>query len=115
MFHPHSDLHHIKKENIGLIEVMGLFILPGRLKTELKAVENALCGMGSMEDVADIHKPWFDYISKKYGKLSAEEAEKAVRAELSIKCARVLFDAGVYKLNDEGFNAFMRFWNALNA
>ncbi|MBE5761079.1 MAG: UDP-glucose--hexose-1-phosphate uridylyltransferase [Clostridiales bacterium] len=115
IFHPHSDLHHIKKENIGLIEVMGLFILPGRLKTELKAVENALCGMGSMEDVADIHKPWFDYISKKYGKLSAEEAEKAVRAELSIKCARVLFDAGVYKLNEEGFNAFMRFWNALNA
>ncbi len=116
IFHPHADLHHIKKENIGLIEVMGLFILPGRLLTELKALEAYLTGETPLEEqpAADSplykHYGWVREIAAQTGtNLSAGAASAAIRHALGVKCARVLADAGVYKQTPEGEAGLMRF------
>jgi UDPglucose--hexose-1-phosphate uridylyltransferase len=118
IFHPHKELHHIKKENIGLIEVMGLAVLPGRLNTELKEVEVILKGdmerlMTAENNVDDsIHKHvfWIRELIEKYGSsCTCEEAEAALKKEVGDKFLRVLMDSGVYKRNDNGRNAFERF------
>ena len=116
IYHPHADLHHIKKENIGLIEVMGLFILPGRLLTELGELAKYLTGEIALDTVPDEDSPlakhygWVCDIAKKTGTgLTAEQAEAAIHAALGVKCARVLADAGVYKQTAEGRAAFLRF------
>lgn len=116
IFHPHADLHHIKKENIGLIEVMGLFILPGRLLSELSALEKYLTGETPL-DVRPAedsplakHYAWVLEIARETGaSLSAEEAGAAIRKALGVKCARVLADAGVYKQTPEGDAGVLRF------
>lgn len=120
LFHPHAELHHIKKENIGLIEVMGLFILPGRLVGELNALEKYLTGETPLDAAPEAGSPlekhyaWIREIAARTGTaLSAAEAQSALRAGLADKCARVLADAGVYKLTPEGEAGVLRFLESI--
>lgn len=108
IYHPHADVQHIKKENIGLIEVMGLAILPPRLKEELKQVQDYLLGREST--VATYHQPWADDLKATHPSITEEaEAEALVRESVGQIFARVLEDAGVYKRTAEGQAAFRRF------
>lgn len=108
IYHPHADVQHIKKENIGLIEVMGLAILPPRLKEELKQVQDYLLGRES--PVATYHQPWADDLKANHPSITEEaEAEAFVRESVGQIFARVLEDAGVYKRTVEGQAAFRRF------
>lgn len=108
IYHPHADVQHIKKENIGLIEVMGLAILPPRLKEELKQVQDYLLGREST--VATYHQPWADDLKATNPAITDEaEAEALVRESVGQIFARVLEDAGVYKRTAEGQAAFRRF------
>ncbi|MGB6408882.1 MAG: UDP-glucose--hexose-1-phosphate uridylyltransferase, partial [Planococcus donghaensis] len=89
IFHPHEDVHHIKKENIGLIEVMGLAVLPPRLKEELAEIEAFL--LGQPHQVAPFHNEWAEHLKAQYGTLSGvEEAETVLQKELGKKFVRVL-------------------------
>ncbi|MGQ7339157.1 UDP-glucose--hexose-1-phosphate uridylyltransferase [Streptococcus suis] len=107
IYHPHPDVQHIKKENIGLIEVMGLAILPPRLKAELAEVKKYLLGQDSQ--VAAYHQPWVDRLKVEHPDVTEEKAEEIIRASVGQIFARVLEDAGVYKRTPEGQAAFMRF------
>lgn len=107
IYHPHPDVQHIKKENIGLIEVMGLAILPPRLKAELTEVKKYLLGQDSQ--VAAYHQPWADKLKAEYPDVTEERAEEVIRASVGQIFARVLEDAGVYKRTSEGQAAFLRF------
>ena len=108
IYHPHADVQHFKKENIGLIEVMGLAILPPRLKEELKQVQDYLLGRES--SVATYHQPWADDLKATHPAITEEaEAEALVRESVGQIFARVLEDAGVYKRTAEGQAAFRRF------
>lgn len=116
VFHPHEPLHHIKKENIGLIEVMGLFILPGRLKDELALIEGILTGNSSVDDIRSTehvlhkHLTWIQELIEEYGTdLEADKAHKIIRDEVGKKCTQVLKDAGVFKTTEDGRKAFNRF------
>ena len=115
IFHPHAELHHIKKENIGLIEVMGLFILPGRLKNELAALVPWLTGEKPLaepaqEDPSWKHYPWLCDIVARRGLCASEiEASAVLREEVAEVCARVLEDAGVYKHTEAGLAGMLRF------
>ena len=108
IYHPHKDVQHIKKENIGLIEVMGLAILPPRLKEEVEQVAAYLVG----EDisVADYHQEWADELKESHpGLTDKDQALNIVQESVGKIFARVLEDAGVYKQTEEGQAAFMRF------
>ncbi|WP_455166371.1 UDP-glucose--hexose-1-phosphate uridylyltransferase [Streptococcus sp.] len=108
IYHPHADVQHIKKENIGLIEVMGLAILPPRLKEELKQVQDYLLGRES--SVASYHQDWATDLKAIHPSITDEaEAEALVRESVGQIFARVLEDAGVYKRTAEGQVAFRRF------
>ena len=108
IYHPHADVQHIKKENIGLIEVMGLAILPPRLKEELKQVQDYLLGREST--VATYHQAWADDLKATHPSITDEaDAEALVRESVGQIFARVLEDAGVYKRTAEGQAAFRRF------
>ena len=108
IYHPHADVQHIKKENIGLIEVMGLAILPPRLKEELKQVQDYLLGRES--SVASYHQDLATDLKATHPSLTDEaEAEALVRKSVGQIFARVLEDAGVYKRTAEGQAAFRRF------
>jgi UDPglucose--hexose-1-phosphate uridylyltransferase len=113
IFHPHNDVHHIKKENIGLIEVMGLAVLPARLKEELEEVENYILGKKAV--VADYHLSWAEQLKAGYQSV-ANEANVAslVREEVGKKFLKALEDAGVFKRNEEGFAGFHRFIDTLS-
>lgn len=112
IFHPHNDVHHIKKENIGLIEVMGLAVLPARLKEELEEVKAYL--LGKTETVNDYHSEWADELKSKYEKdLSVDTIEEIIRKELGAKFQRVLEDAGVFKRDTAGQEGFRRFCESL--
>ena len=120
IFHPHAPLHHIKKENIGLIEVMGLFILPGRLKTELAELEAFLTGERALvrpedSDMSAKHFDWIQEIVSAHGlSKNHEEAAALLRSEIAKVCAQVLADAGVYKQDENGLNGFKRFMASLD-
>lgn len=105
IFHPHEDVQHVKKENIGLIEVMGLAILPGRLLTELEEVKQYILGEAS--DVAPYHETWAKELKESYD--SNKDIEGYVKQALGNKFVRVLEDAGVYKLDENGLAGFKRF------
>ncbi|MDG3132706.1 UDP-glucose--hexose-1-phosphate uridylyltransferase [Streptococcus suis] len=107
IYHPHPDVQHIKKENIGLIEVMGLAILPPRLKDELLEVEQYL--LGKKACVADYHQEWANRLKSENPAVSEETVEQLVRNSVGQIFARVLEDAGVYKRTPEGQAAFRRF------
>lgn len=115
IFHPHAPLHHIKKENIGLIEVMGLFILPGRLKTELNQLCPYLTGEEALTapdetDPRFKHFAWISQIVQEHGLcMHADEAEALIRSEVAKVCAQVLADAGVYKQDEAGLEGMLRF------
>ena len=115
IFHPHAELHHIKRENIGLIEVMGLFILPGRLKTELAQLTPWLTGAEPLAEPEEAdprykHYPWVCEILRRHGPCAdAAAAEALLHHELGTVCARVLADAGVYKADAAGQAGLLRF------
>jgi len=112
IFHPHADVHHIKKENIGLIEVMGLAVLPARLKAELGEVENYILSKAS--DVADYHLTWAEALKARYQDIANEaNVERLVREEVGKKFLRVLEDAGVFKRDEAGNAGFQRFITSL--
>jgi len=118
IFHPHPELHHIKKENIGLIEVMGLAVLPGRLQRELAAIAAILCG-DEPYDPASVaaeghplgkHADWLEQLATEHGTgRSPDEAMALVRAAVGDKFHAVLRDAGVFKADARGREAFERF------
>lgn len=107
IYHPHPDVQHIKKENIGLIEVMGLAILPPRLKVELQEVEAYL--LGEVDQVAAYHQDWATALKEQYKELSPDNVTEIVRTAVGQVFRRVLEDAGVYKRTSEGQAAFLRF------
>ncbi len=109
IFHPHQELHHIKKENIGLIEVMGLAVLPGRLEAETLLVKDVLLGKIKLPDELIKHKDWILYLSEKYPNISEATAMDIIKDEIGKKFEAVLNDAGVYKRNKNGQNEFDKF------
>ena len=115
VYHPHKELHNIKKENIGLIEVMGLAVLPSRLKAELKAVEEAILAGKDLraDEVTAKHADWVDSFKAEYT-FTKENAEDIIRKEVGLVFSKVLEHAGVYKTCEKGREAFLRFVDFLN-
>lgn len=111
IFHPHEDVHHIKKENIGLIEVMGLAVLPPRLKVELDAIKANLIDHKTV--VAKYHQPWVEEIKQQHGTIQPSNVDTILQDALGQKFIRVLEDSGVFKSNLEGKAAFKRFIQSL--
>ena len=114
LYHPHAELHHIKKENIGLIEVMGLAVLPARLKEELAAVADALATGADLRanELTEKHADWAEGFRGNY-RFTNENALEIVQRETGYVFAKVLEHAGVYKRTQEGQDAFMRFLNTV--
>ena len=110
LFHPHQELHHIKKENIGLIEVMGLAVLPARLKKELKELEEALVSGGDLYATPSLasHAPWAEELKTRYT-FTPENTEAILRQEVGVVFMKVLEHAGVFKRDEAGRAAFLRF------
>ncbi len=113
VFHPHADKHNIKKENIGLIEVMGLAVLPSRLKGELNALAEALVNGSELTGELEKHAAWVEGLKKQYT-FTAENALDILMQETGKVFAAVLEDAGVYKNTEEGKNAFLAFVDYVN-
>ena len=115
VYHPHAEYHHIKKENIGLIEVMGLAVLPARLKEELELLaEYILEGKDiSSNEKIEKHADWVKGFLPKYDHLNKDNIEEILHKEVGNVFVHVLEDAGVYKCTEEGREAFMRFVQAL--
>jgi UDPglucose--hexose-1-phosphate uridylyltransferase len=113
VFHPHADKHHIKKENIGLIEVMGLAVLPSRLKGELTALASAVAGGETLTGELAKHADWVAELKKKYT-FTAENAMEIILQETGKVFSAVLEDAGVYKNTPDGRAAFLRFVDHVN-
>ena len=113
LYHPHAELHHIKKENIGLIEVMGLAVLPARLKEELAAVAEALASGADLRanELTEKHADWAEGFKAQYS-ITADNALDIVQKETGLVFAQVLEHAGVYKRTEEGKAAFLRFLNS---
>ena len=111
VYHPHAKLHHIKKENIGLIEVMGLAVLPARLKDEMAALEQAILAGSDIrkDEVLEKHADWVDEFLPKYENVTAENVHEIIQKEIGLVFNEVLKDAGVYKCDEAGRKAFMRF------
>ena len=111
IFHPNPSLHHIKKENIGLIEVMGLAVLPARLANEIKALGDALVNKTDLsgDEKLSGHAQWMNELYAKYPAVNADDAENIIKREIGAVFEQVLLDAGVYKRSDEGKAAFLRF------
>ncbi|MCI9460231.1 MAG: UDP-glucose--hexose-1-phosphate uridylyltransferase [Oscillibacter sp.] len=114
LYHPHDELHHIKKENIGLIEVMGLAVLPARLKEELAAVADGLVHGRDLraDERTAKHAGWAEAFAPNYT-ITADNALEIVQKETGLVFAQVLEHAGVYKRTAEGKEAFLRFLNAI--
>ncbi len=115
VYHPHTELHHIKKENIGLIEVMGLAVLPSRLKDEMALLEEYIL---SGKDIASNetlkkHATWVKEFLPKYNTIHKENIEEILQQEIGKVFVKVLEDAGVYKCTAEGREGFRRFIKAL--
>ena len=111
VYHPHAELHHIKKENIGLIEVMGLAVLPSRLVEELDAVAEALIGGKDMaeDERTASHKEWAEMIKASYPDLNKDNVTDILRKEVGKVFVTVLEHAGVYKRDENGMKAFDKF------
>lgn len=110
IFHPHAEVQHIKQENIGLIEVMGLAILPPRLKTELVEVKNYL--LGQTHQMAEMHLAWAEEIKANHT-ISKDNVDDIMKAEIGYRFATILEHAGVFKRDQTGVEAFRAFVNGL--
>lgn len=113
VYHPHAELHHIKKENIGLIEVMGLAVLPARLKEELADLEDAILTDAPLTGELVKHEPWVSELKTRYT-FTAENVSSILKVEVGKVFAKVLEHAGVYKRGKEGAVAFDRFIEYVN-
>lgn len=110
LYHPHSEHHNIKKENIGLIEVMGLAILPARLKSEMAELRECIL---SGREISGVHKAWFEAFADKYT-FTEENTEAILQGEIGKTFVRVLQDAGIYKDTDDGLAKFEKFIDFVN-
>ena len=117
VYHPHAELHHIKKENIGLIEVMGLAVLPARLKGEMAELKEAMLSGADLRanEVLEKHADWVDAFKTKYEKIDESNIDEIIQNEIGEVFMHVLEDAGVYKRTPEGQEAFNRFIRSLPA
>lgn len=115
VYHPHAKLHHIKKENIGLIEVMGLAVLPSRLKGEMEQLKAAILAGKDLrsDEVLEKHADWTDEFSVRYDKIDEGNIDEIVEKEIGLVFLQVLEDAGVYKRTPGGQEAFNRFIRSL--
>ena len=115
LYHPHNELHHIKKENIGLIEVMGLAVLPSRLKEEMEILSDYIVDGKDIRSNEKIekHADWVDEFRPKYPVISAENVDAVLKEEIGIVFKKVLEDAGVFKRDAKGQAAFDRFTGTL--
>ena len=115
VYHPHAALHHIKKENIGLIEVMGLAVLPARLKGELELLKEYILEEKDIRsnDSIEKHADWVDEFLPNYPEINASNIGEILQQEVGKVFCQVLEDAGVYKCTPEGMEAFERFTNTL--
>ena len=116
IFHPHKELHHIKKENIGLIEVMGLAVLPGRLERELEKIAKIIADETSYDKESALldndlnkHVDWIEEMLKENNNMNLEDARSYVKKEVGRIFSRVLEDAGVFKRNEKGQAALDKF------
>lgn len=111
LYHPNPELHHIKKENIGLIEVMGLAVLPARLANEIAVLERALLNGEDLDAIPETasHAAWAREVMARHPEFSSENARAILDAEIGRVFLEVLMDAGVYKRNEDGQSAFDRF------
>jgi UDPglucose--hexose-1-phosphate uridylyltransferase len=111
VFHPHANLHHIKKENIGLIEVQGLAILPARLRQEWDMLKQVYISGGSFAALPQTasHQAWMQEIIERRTDLSADTFDAVIKEEIAHVFEQVLEDAGVFKRNEDGQKAFLRF------
>ena len=115
VYHPHQELHHIKKENIGLIEVMGLAVLPARLKEEMQRLGEFIVegkDIAADEQLAK-HAEWVEQFLQKYDDVNADNVEEIIQKEIGIVFMQVLEHAGVYKNTPEGMEGFLRFIQSL--
>ncbi|RDY31550.1 galactose-1-phosphate uridylyltransferase, partial [Lachnotalea glycerini] len=115
LYHPHNELHHIKKENIGLIEVMGLAVLPARLKDEMQELANYILDKKdiSQNDLIKKHVDWVEEFIPKYPEINQDNIMEILMKEIGIVFTKVLEDAGVFKCDEKGRLAFKRFIKSL--
>ena len=115
IFHPHNEVHHIKKENIGLIEVMGLAVLPSRLEEELNYLANLM--INKEDEIKDNkyihHNDWYKNTLKKYDVNNIKEANGILKEEVGKKFLNVLEHSGVFKRDKKGISSFNKFINSL--
>ena len=117
VYHPHAKLHHIKKENIGLIEVMGLAVLPARLKDEIAGLADAIVNGKDLRADAELekHADWVDEFKGNYDSITADNVNDILQKEIGLVFSEVLEDAGVYKCTAEGRDAFQKFIDTDNS
>lgn len=118
IFHPHKEVHHIKKENIGLIEVMGLAVLPGRLAEELSQLKAALLSKNPLEEIKACppimkHEPWAERLIEE-NTFTKDNVETILQKEIGLIFSRILAQAGVFKRTEQGKTAFKRFIQTLH-
>ncbi len=115
VYHPHGKLHHIKKENIGLIEVMGLAVLPARLKDEMAQLKKAILAGEDLRgnETLEKHADWVEEFMPRYEKIDASNIDQIIQKEIGLVFMEVLEDAGVYKRTPEGQEALDRFLRSL--
>ena len=111
VYHPHAELHHIKKENIGLIEVMGLAVLPARLREEIALLKDYLVAGRDVTEEESIakHADWVEELKQKYGTFAEDTVEAVLEEEIGIVYQQVLEHAGIFKRDEAGKAAFLRF------
>ena len=116
VYHPHAELHHIKKENIGLIEVMGLAVLPSRLKEEMRILGEKIVAGDDLyaDEITAKHADWAYGFMKKYDSITSENIDEIIKAEIGQVFKTVLEHAGVYKMTADGRQAFLKFIQAVN-
>ena len=116
VYHPHAELHHIKKENIGLIEVMGLAVLPSRLKDEIRILSKKIINGEDLyaDEITAKHADWATEFLKKYDVVNVQNIDEIIKNEIGLVFKKVLEHAGVYKLTPDGKEAFLRFVGYVN-
>ena len=116
VYHPHAELHHIKKENIGLIEVMGLAVLPARLKDEMEILADAIVTDKDIraDESIEKHADWVEEFLPKYSNITEQNVMEILQGEIALVFSKVLEHAGVYKRDEQGQKAFDKFVESLN-